>query len=304
MNRHVKTLAASFIALALSATMAGCADPAVSDATSAIDAIGEISLESRDAVEEANEKYDALSDEQKEQVENYQELEDANDALDALLYEDLEKQLERGQEMKTGSFSAYYDVTELTAAIDAGYAALADSGRPGCAEEYDALVAEIDEFEEFTASLEDESLSRETNDGEYSYAVEGSDIEYAYQLNPLVKRSSDYPYGVCFFEGETTDAPNTFYFKINNQACCVYYFTLENVSTTLIEVQDEEGELQTVLVNTRLALTECQDNWGQDNSLYPMDEQSCYLYLDKDNGLTLAMPDLVGGEGYITYSYN
>lgn len=62
----------------------GCTDPKVSDAISAIDAIGNVTIESRPDIEEACEKYDSLDSEQKEQVSNSDVLDAAIDRLDEL----------------------------------------------------------------------------------------------------------------------------------------------------------------------------------------------------------------------------
>ena len=61
--------------------LSGCVDPAARDTMKAIDAIGEVTLESMDSIDAANEQYDALDAEQREQVENYKVLEDANERI-------------------------------------------------------------------------------------------------------------------------------------------------------------------------------------------------------------------------------
>lgn len=65
----------------MSATVTGCTDPAVSETIEAIDAIGEVTIESADAIEATNEKYESLDSEQQEQVSNIDVLEDANERL-------------------------------------------------------------------------------------------------------------------------------------------------------------------------------------------------------------------------------
>ena len=78
-NRMKSLLAVAGLASVLA--LSGCAGPAVSDAMKAIDAIGEVTLESAEAINAANEKYDALDSEKKEQVENYKLLEKANERI-------------------------------------------------------------------------------------------------------------------------------------------------------------------------------------------------------------------------------
>ena len=62
----VSLLAATGIASALA--LSGCVDPAVSNAIKAIDAIGDITVESREAIELANERCAAVDDELKPEV--------------------------------------------------------------------------------------------------------------------------------------------------------------------------------------------------------------------------------------------
>lgn len=72
---------AATVGLGIALALSGCTDPAVSDTMKAIDAIGEVTLESAEAIEAANEKYEALDSEKKEQVENYGVLEEANERI-------------------------------------------------------------------------------------------------------------------------------------------------------------------------------------------------------------------------------
>lgn len=67
--------------IASTLALSGCADPAVSDTMKAIDAIGEVTLESVDSINAANEQYDALDSDQREQVENYEILKKANERI-------------------------------------------------------------------------------------------------------------------------------------------------------------------------------------------------------------------------------
>ncbi len=73
-----KRVAALIAACSLAACLAGCvSDPDVMAAQDAIAAIGEVSLNSRAAIESARSSYDALSDEQKAKVGNADALEAA-----------------------------------------------------------------------------------------------------------------------------------------------------------------------------------------------------------------------------------
>lgn len=81
MFRKAKSISLVFICLTLALGLSGCTDPEVKEAMSAIDAIGEVTIESSEAIEAANEKYDSLDSEKKEQVENYELLKEANERI-------------------------------------------------------------------------------------------------------------------------------------------------------------------------------------------------------------------------------
>lgn len=81
-----------------------------------IDAIGEVTLESEKAIQEAREAYDALSEDQKKEVTNYEKLAEAEKNLEALKQEEQRKAYEAfisgKPEVKTEAVS--YDSIRIT----------------------------------------------------------------------------------------------------------------------------------------------------------------------------------------------
>lgn len=76
------------MALVLCLSLCACGkSKAVKEAETLIDAIGEVTADSEDAVSTAEEAYGALTAEEKEKVENYSSLTEAREALDTALYE-------------------------------------------------------------------------------------------------------------------------------------------------------------------------------------------------------------------------
>lgn len=80
------TLIAMCVALMLCLALAGCATEA-QQISAEIDKLGEITLESGESIDELNQRYEALGDEEKANVENYSVLQEANIAYDELLLE-------------------------------------------------------------------------------------------------------------------------------------------------------------------------------------------------------------------------
>ena len=84
MNRKIYPFAIT-VGLALSLLLAGCIDPAVADTMKAIDSIGTVTIESKDAIDAANEKYNSLDKDLKKEVDNYSDLNIASKRYDQLL---------------------------------------------------------------------------------------------------------------------------------------------------------------------------------------------------------------------------
>lgn len=73
--------------------MAGCKSEAVKNTETAISSIGTVNLESELLIEEAQKKYDSLTETQKNQVSNYQELLDAQETFSEFKYVDLAEKI-------------------------------------------------------------------------------------------------------------------------------------------------------------------------------------------------------------------
>lgn len=171
-------------------------------------------------------------------------------------------------------------------------------------EALESLKSEIDSFSQFIDSLKSDSRSKQTNEGDYPYSVDQNKLQSGFIMTPLTKRDSSYPYNVCFDEGETTDSPLILGFQMGDK-WCHYSCELANIPTTVIEVQDKNGNLQKALVNTEVKIISANTKYGKtDTGLYPLGEHSIYLFCDKNKGTTLALADLVTKNGFITFSWS
>lgn len=298
----MKKVVSLFLCISLIACLAGCTPSGVRNAQKAIDAIGEVSLDSIEQVEEANSLYDALNDEEKGQVENYATLEKANERLSEVLFAEIKIQIDDATKLENGFFAQYYDTKKIIAAKKEAQDAVDNSDSEKYVEVYKALKSEVDAFNTYIKTEQEKSFSKVTGEGDYPFAVEDSNIEYAFCLAPYVKQSSDYPVNPCFFESDTTDERPIFHFEMKNDVC-VYSYELKNVETKWIEVQDADGNLQKAFVNTEIILYDAPDSWMPNNELYPLGEGSCYLFVNEDKGVTLAIKDVVTNKGYVLYSW-
>ena len=123
-------------------------DPAVAAVKELIDAIGEVTLESGDAIKAARAAYDALTDTQKELVKNYEKLTAAEEAYTALVDAAAAKAVD-------DLIDAIGEVTlesgDAIKAARAAYDALTDTQKE-LVKNYEKLLAAEELYEELTAS--------------------------------------------------------------------------------------------------------------------------------------------------------
>ena len=113
-----------------------------------IDAIGEVTLESGDAIEAAREAYDALTDTQKELVKNYEKLTAAEEAYAAMVDAAAAKAAE---DLIDAIGEVTVDSGDAIKAARAAYDALTDTQKE-LVKNYEKLLAAEELYEELTAS--------------------------------------------------------------------------------------------------------------------------------------------------------
>ena len=113
-----------------------------------IDAIGEVTLESGDAIEAAREAYDALTDTQKELVKNYEKLTAAEEAYAAMVDAAAAKAAE---DLIDAIGEVTVDSGDAITAARAAYDALTDTQKE-LVKSYEKLLAAEELYEELTAS--------------------------------------------------------------------------------------------------------------------------------------------------------
>lgn len=290
-------ICASILACTLAA---GCTPKEVQDLTAEIDSLGEISLDSGEMIESANAQYDALPEDQKSQVDNYPTLEEANKRYSEILYAEISKELEEVTELESSFFAQRYDMNGMATAKQKASAAISNSDSEKYPEAYTSLKTELGLFRDFISAEKAGSYSVETSAGEHPFAVNAEAISYGICAEPLVKRSSDYPYNVCFHDSETTDDPITLDYSVQDTLRW-YACDFRQIDTTEIEIQDENGELRKAFVNTEVVLSDPPQEYGANAGPYQLGENSCYLLQSEKHGLVLAVADVNSGQGYIPY---
>lgn len=136
--------------------MASCSKTeATKNVEAMIESIGEISAESKKAINEAVKAYEALSDEEKEKVSNYSELESKKATLDAA--EEFNKKVKKLVKHKDNKFTESKDsITDIfkdSKALLEEYEALSDATK--ALVNIDELKELIEKFELYVANAED-----------------------------------------------------------------------------------------------------------------------------------------------------
>lgn len=295
-RREIMLTLASLLACML---LASCTPEEVAKTADAIDALGEITLDSGDAIEDANAQYDALSEEQKQQIENYALLDEANERYAALLYAEIAKALEESNELEDSYFAQYYDVSALQTAKDKAQSALNASETQNYRTAYAALSTETESLKSFIAQEAALSYSAQTTVGEFPFMVDESNLPDEWSLKPIALQTSTHPEWIVS-EQKATDLPKWVIPFIDGSGR-EYTFTITQVPTTEIAVEDENGQLQTAYVNTELKLEQYRKEEVNRDPNRELNERPGYFFSDKSGNLILALQNYDGEDHYVLY---
>ncbi len=289
------------VGLALPLFLVGCTDPAVTDTMKAIDSIGTVTIESKDAIDTANDKYNSLDKDLKKEVDNYSDLKSASKRYDQLLYSEITKEISHSQEILSSYFAQQFDTKEIGAAKSDAQAALDASDTDGYYKVYKALKKADKELDSFIKAEEEKSYSMETYGGDAPFRLEESDLPSDWSFKPITLQSSAHPNWVMS-EKKATDLPTYVYFFIN-QSSREYTYQLNQIPTKAIKVQDEDGKMQTALVNTEVQFTGQFDQVVNIDPNKELNERPAYFFARaKDNAIVLALQNYDGEDYYVLYT--
>lgn len=280
--------------------LSGCVDPAVRDTMKAIDAIGEVTLESMDSIDAANEQYDALDAEQREQVENYSALKSANEDLSKLLYAEIDECLDAFDSEKNGYFAGRYDLADLNAAAEKARGALESSDEEEYPDVYELMKSELSEFDKFVKDERKKSYSLDMGeDSAFPFAVPSLFLPSEWSFEPIMMQTSSHPNWVLC-EKEAVDLPPYVNFFINGSSRN-YTYEVASIPTKEITVQNENGEMVSALVNTEVHFTAAFEQWANNDPNKELNERPGYFFIDKDFNCCLALQNYDGEEYYVIY---
>lgn len=286
--------------LALCFFLVGCVNSEVSSVISEIDELGEITIESQDALESANNAYAALSDEDRQKVDNYQILVEANERFSDIAYAAIQDELAISDELFGSYFAQSYNTQQLESAIADAQKAINDVDEASYGNAYSVLKSENDAFQLYIDQQLDASYSMETYGGEYPFHIEESDLPEEWSFQPLVMQTSSHPNWVTSSR-EATDSSSYVNLFINGSSRR-YTYEIEQIPTISITVQGDDGELTTALVNTKVQFTAAFNQAVNQDPNKELNERPAYLFVDKDSRILLALQDYDGNDYYVLYA--
>ena len=285
----------------LVASLVGCAGSAVNEASRAINAIGEVSLQSGEAIESAQAKYDALTDEEKTKVENYDKLQSAEKEFTQQLYSATKKEIETADKLAGNYYTQYYDAKGFDAARESAEAVLNSSDEERYSEAYSNLKAENESLQSYIDGETAKSYSITTDlDDEYPFMIDEEHLPSQWLFSPIVMQTSSHPTNVVSMK-KATDLPTYIYLYINGSSRD-YTYALSQVPTKEINVQDKDGEIKTALVNTEVSFTAAFDQAVNRDPGKELNERPGYFFVDKNSYIVLALPNYDGEDHYVLYT--
>lgn len=289
----IATLAAATLAMHL----CGCTSQEAKKVIDEIDNLGPISLESADALEEANADYESLSDEEKAEVDNLLRLESANNTYNQLLTRESSAELEKTDELFEDYFSSSYDTTTLLKLRDALDAASESDDLAHMRAAYDALAAENNLLANFLLQEGEANYTEQTGAGTHPFKVSKSELPEEWNFSLLRKQTAKTPRYVSTYK-EYTDKPAYLVFS-GEGTSYGYSFKIKQVNTKEIVVENEDGAIQQALVNTEVRFAARYDG----DKKKALNERPGYLFRRASDGmLMLALESYDGEDFYVLYT--
>lgn len=219
------------------------------------------------------------------------------------LYSSIQRCLKEVDGLKSNYFIQFIDTKDLEAAEGAAEKAVSESDEKSYKDVLRKLEAEIASVKERIKKESGKYYNAPTSDDleeEFPFKVDQTKENASWDYRPLVMQSSRNPVWIITEQPETTDDTVTLLLFVNSSSA-TYDFEFKNIATKEIQVQDEEGEIQTALVNTEVVITaQTGFDYLEEVSFY--NANPAYLIVDKTGKTLLALKTRdQGSDYYILY---
>ena len=259
--------------------------------------ISDIESESKIAFE--NKQLSKLSEVRNQATDLYDKISAEIDKYNKY-YTLLTETVENSNNLKKNYFSKTYDTSKLDTTKDKAEKAISESEYTQYEELYNTLSEQNTILETNIQKSLSEIYNKVTDEEnfDFPFAVKEAEIPAQLSFKPLVKQTESYPTWVTSRDSEVLNEPPVACLFIGGSSA-EYNYTIKQIPTKEIAVQDENRELQKVLVNTQITFKVLEKfSWENKVSL---NERPAYFFKDKKDQIYLALKDYEGGEYYILY---
>lgn len=214
-------------------------------------------------------------------------------------YATIKKTIAFAEDLENDYFAQYYDLNNLTVAKESAQDAVDNSKEESYDEVLNALETETQKLNDYLTKEKEKLYNEQTSTDityEFPFEVPESSIPQEWFFAPETKQSSAYPTWVISNEAETTDGAPIMGFYIDDSSA-EFSYAVNQIPTKEIQVMDEDGEIQSALVNTEL---KCTVNEGYQDPYIPLNERPAYLVICNGQ-VKLLLQSYEGDEYYVPY---
>ena len=214
-------------------------------------------------------------------------------------YKLLKKEIEESDKLQSSYYAKDYDLTKISETKSKANDSINNSDFT----KYEELYGVLSEQDKALSQHIDEEMSKIYNvptnlSEQYPFGIDESSLSKEWSYHPLVKQKKNFPTWVITSEADTLDEPpyaNLFIDDSSND----YDYSINQIDTKEITVQDKNRELQKALVNTEVTFKKQADY--DDDEYTALNERLAYLLKMKSGAVYLALQDYDGEDYYILY---
>ena len=295
----IKRIVLAICPLLVAFALAGCSDGGVGEAEKAINDIGNVTLDSQSAIENAKEKYNALTDDGRQKVDNADVLQDAEKRFADLQYSEIKSMLEEADSLMSTYFAQHYDTNGLKAAVDVAEDAIENSQSEKYADALAELESEIAGLNSFIEKEAAESYSAANGPADTPFAIDESKLPTQWLFQPVQKQTGLNPQSVISTDDYDAD-PNAVIPFIQGSGR-PYSYAISTVPTKMIKVQVPGGDLYDAYVNTEVNFEQLQKEPANRDKNKDLVERPGYFFMTQKGALALALQDFNGEDYYVVY---
>ena len=174
-------------------------------------------------------------------------------------YKLLKKEIEESDKLQSSYYAKDYDLTKISETKSKANDSINNSDFT----KYEELYGVLSEQDKALSQHIDEEMSKTYNvptnlSEQYPFGIDESSLSKEWSYHPLVKQKKNFPTWVITSEADTLDEPpyaNLFIDDSSND----YDYSINQIDTKEITVQDKNRELQKALVNTEVTFKKQAD---------------------------------------------